>query len=257
MYNCYYAKDQLLIIKDIATPPCLTTIWIDQQLIVYRQSLEQWTIGRRDYDPGRHTIYMKVELLDRSAEPLWQRIDFYGLGPRLLQRDIPRDFRCGDVLVACDNTFLIPHGYMGHVAIVVDKHSLVEAVADGFCIHHDSIQQFLDQHPNHTHYRPKDVKIGTSAGKWALDYFNKYKENVRRGIFQPIFSFHDTTPLDDPWHIIYCSKLVWLSYHYGANISFENDFGLFAPEDLERCLSGDDRFERLYKHPLYEFKIDL
>lgn len=219
--------------------------------------MEQWTIQRRDYDPGRHTLYLKIEVMGRHTEPIWQRIDFYGLGPRLLQREMTRDFRCGDVLVACDNTFLIPHGYMGHVAIVVDDHSLVEAVADVFCIHHDSIQQFLDQHPNHAHYRPKDAKIGESAGHWALNYYKKYKDNIRRGIFRPIFSFNDTTPLDDPWRIIYCSKLVWLSYHHGAKISFENDFGLFAPEDLERCLSSDERFEKLYQHPLYEFKIDL
>jgi hypothetical protein len=84
-----------------------------------------------------------------------------------------------------------------------------------------------------------------------------YLKNKESGIGEPIFYFSLQTPLTDEWKYIYCSKLVWLSYHYGANYTFINDHLWFAPEDLYTQLSNSPDFDLIYKHPNYQFLIDM
>lgn len=168
-----------------------------------------------------------------------------------------RTFQEGDILVACDNINGLPAGYMGHSAIVFDEHTIIEAVDTDPQIRKYPITEFLSEHPTHAHYRCTDPALAKMAKQFAESYLQKYNENLQNGIKIPIFSFTTDVPLDDPWNSIYCSKLVWLSYYYGAGLTFENDYFVFAPEDLAKFLDKDPRFEVVYKHDLFNFKIDL
>jgi hypothetical protein len=167
------------------------------------------------------------------------------------------DFRAGDILVACDNVDGLPYGYMGHAAIVVDEKNIIEGVTSDPIIRKVPISQFTLHHPMYAHYRPKSREIGKQAASYAEKYLTVFQENKKDGVNRPLFYFTINTPLTDEWTYIYCSKLVWLSYHYGANYTFINDHLWFSPEDLYTNLSSLDEFELMYKHPNYQFIIDL
>jgi len=167
-----------------------------------------------------------------------------------------RNFRAGDILVACDNAFNIPHGYWGHAAIMANENQVLEATDSFPYIRVLSIEQFMQDHPNHAQYRPKDPMVGANAAACAVDYLEKYRQNVANGQERPVFSFFGPSPLSDPWQTVYCSKLVWLSYYYGTGIKFPNDYFLFTPEDLDTVLKKDDRFTLIYRHPDFQFLIN-
>lgn len=168
-----------------------------------------------------------------------------------------RDFLPGDVLVACDNVNGLPYGYMGHSAIVVDENHIIEAVMTEPILRKVPISQLTEFHPNHAHFRPKNPEFGKKAAAYAENYLLTYQKNKENGIDRPYFYFSLNTPLEDEWTYIYCSKLVWLSYHYGANITMENDHLWFAPEDLYTVMSQSNNFDLIYKHPNYQFIIDM
>lgn len=166
------------------------------------------------------------------------------------------NFRPGDILVGCTNVNGFPPGYMGHSAIVVDPGHIVEAVVTWPTIRKVPISVFQHDHPIYVVIRPASSELGQKAALSALDYLQKYQENVQRGQNQPPFSFRPNIPLEDPWQGIYCSKLVWMSYFYGAGMRFTNDHGLFSPEDLYTGLSQDKNFIVLFKHPQFQFVVD-
>lgn len=257
-FSCTYDHERLIVQKKIPITLLSVTIWIDDQIVSQATDTNKVTLHRRDYDAGKHHLrIVSTYFLDGQVVANSDYYVFYGLDALEASRETTRSFRSGDLLIGCDNTFGIPHGYLGHTAIVIDEDSLVEAVAFFPAIRVDTIDQFLKEHPNHAQYRSKNVSIGKAAADWALNYHKTYRENIKNGIYRPLFSAVASVPLEDPWGSVYCSKLLWLSYYYGANIAFENDFGIFAPEDFERCLANNPDFECVYKHPLYEFKIDL
>lgn len=167
-----------------------------------------------------------------------------------------RTFLPGDVLVACDNVGSLPPGLMGHSAIVYDEKTIIEAVSTKPYIRKYSVASFLEEHPLHAQYRPKDPKVGLTAKNAAVKYLNYYRRNRKRGIERPTFSFSESIPLDDLRKSTYCSKLVWLAYAYGPKIKLENDHFLFSPEDLEVTLEKHPEFIRVYKHPYFDFTID-
>ncbi|NGQ94490.1 hypothetical protein G3578_04765 [Brevibacillus sp. SYP-B805] len=167
-----------------------------------------------------------------------------------------REIKAGDILVACDNLYHIPHGYMGHAAIAVDDKWLVEATDNVPYIRMKSFEHFLKEHPIHAQYRPRSAEMGQMAASCAMDYQLKYANNLRQGENKPTFAFLSGSPLHDPWGTVYCSKLVWLSYFYGVQYAFANDFGLFTPEDLDTCLKHDPHFELVYRHPRFRFVIN-
>lgn len=166
-------------------------------------------------------------------------------------------FKPGDILIASDNINGLPPGYMGHSAIVIDEENLIESVMVDPSIYQDTIEQFFQDHTFYAHYRPVSAEMGEKAAEWAKQYLEKYEENKSKGINKPVFSFFKINSLKEPWEVIYCSKLVWLSYYYGANYKFHNDYLWFAPQDLEEVLSKDPHFKLIYKHPKYKFKLDL
>ncbi|GAA0465263.1 YiiX/YebB-like N1pC/P60 family cysteine hydrolase [Alkalibacillus silvisoli] len=170
----------------------------------------------------------------------------------------PQDFRPGDILVASDNFGdVFPPGYIGHSAIVIDDNHIIESVTSHPQVRKAPIQNFLSIHTQVMHARPKDPNIGLAAAEYAKEYLEVYNSNMNQERPVPEFSFTTRVPLNDPDDAIYCSKLVWLSYYYGADVEFQNNFFLFAPVDLKANIEDDDRFEVVYQHPEFDFKINL
>ncbi|GAA4716188.1 hypothetical protein [Brevibacillus fulvus] len=167
-----------------------------------------------------------------------------------------RNFAPGDILIACDNVLPIPIGYMGHSALVADSQFLVEATDELPFIRKVPISDFLRVHPIHVQFRPVSKELGERVAYCALDYLKTYQENLQQGKNEPVYSVSSSSPLYDPWTGIYCSKLIWLAYYYGAQITFRNDFFLFSPEDLYQNLLERDEFQLIYQHPKFTFKLD-
>ncbi|SFL68017.1 hypothetical protein SAMN04487943_10370 [Gracilibacillus orientalis] len=167
-----------------------------------------------------------------------------------------RNYQAGDILVASDNLKSELTGYMGHSALVINENELIESPGLGPAIIRSSIKQFLDKHPVHAQFRPVQSEVGEKVAQYAIEYYQKYKLNVEKGIHKPTFSFDLSQELDDPWDKIYCSKLVWICYHFGANYTFENDHLWFSPEDLYHQLLENQDFELVYQHQNVKFLID-
>jgi hypothetical protein len=168
----------------------------------------------------------------------------------------PGNDQPGDILTACDNELNVPAGYIGHAAIVAAPGYIVEAVVTFPYVQLATVDSFREAHPLHARYRPNDPAMGRAAADYAAAYYRTAQRNYSQGIIVPPFSFSQRIPLDDPWRSIYCSKLVWLSYRYGANYPFPNDHFVFSPEDLDTVLSRDANFHLVYKHPEFKFLVD-
>lgn len=170
---------------------------------------------------------------------------------------VRRTFQAGDILVASDNTNGLPPGYMGHSALVLDGNTIIEAVPSEPHVRLYPLQRFLTEHPRHVQYRPKDPLLGKKAKDYVYNYLLKYNKNMKNGVENPKFSFISNTPIEDEWGSIYCSKLVWLSYYYGAGLKMEHDFFIFAPQNLSSFLEKDPRFQLVYKHSDFKFHIQF
>ncbi len=166
-----------------------------------------------------------------------------------------RTFQAGDILVASDNVLQEMTGYMGHAALAISEDELIESPGGFPAIKQDSIQQFLEKHPEHAQFRPKNKEMGEKAAQNAIDYLQEYKENLNNGEQKPVFNFA-LSNLSDPWQYVYCSKLIWLSYYHGAGYEFENDHLWFSPEDLYTILSEDENFKTVYEQENVSFKVD-
>ncbi|WP_188207922.1 C40 family peptidase [Alkalibacillus aidingensis] len=204
---------------------------------------------------NRHREPVTVVCVDNTQV---RRPFHFQFSSRSNQQEPFEDFKPGDILVASDNygdTF--PSGYIGHSAIVVDEQHMIEAVTSDPQVRKSLITDFLSTHTEVLHARSKDPNIGLAAAQYAEGYLNQYNENLQNEDPVPPFSFTPFVSLDDPWSAIYCSKLVWLSYYYGAGVEFSNPFFLFAPVDLKENIKDDDNFEVVYEHPNFDFKISL
>ncbi|HUC92322.1 MAG TPA: hypothetical protein VMS09_09865 [Paenibacillus sp.] len=171
-------------------------------------------------------------------------------------REARLELRAGDILTACDNELAVPDGYLGHSAIAVDGDYIVEAVISFPYVQLARTVQFFRAHPKCAVYRPVNPAMGLSAARYAYQYYSFCDYNYKMGLSYPPFSFSSRIPLNDPWTSIYCSKLIWNSYYYGAGYALKNDFGLFTPEDLDTFLTSDPHFVRLYRHPAFMFHVD-
>jgi hypothetical protein len=171
----------------------------------------------------------------------------------VMQMKSDREIKAGDILIACDNLYEIPYGYMGHSALALNDKWLVEATDHVPYIRMTSFEQFLHDHPVHAQYRPLSEELGQMAASCAMDYQQKYAQNLKNSVNRPVFAFISGSSLHDPWGAVYCSKLVWLSYYYGAQYPFTNDFFLFTPEDLDSRLRQDQNFKLLFRHPRFQF----
>ena len=118
----------------------------------------------------------------------------------------------GDILITNGTS---SYGITGHAGIAVGNDLILHSPGknEKETIHTDNREEFYDRYitkPDHKSwikiYRPKNSTYGTKAANWA---YNKYygNKNVRYEINSNLLSF-DT---------IYCSKLVWQAYRYGAS----------------------------------------
>src|SRR5699024_8160455 len=105
------------------------------------------------------------------------------------------------------------------------------------------IEKFLNDYPVHAHFRPHAATLGHKAAEFAIHYHQQYDWNRKIGGENPIYSILPPQKLEDPWQKIYCSKLIWLCYHYGADYTFANDYLWFSPEDLYRNLESNLDFQ--------------
>ncbi|MEW9668432.1 hypothetical protein [Ammoniphilus sp. 3BR4] len=237
-------------------------IYVDNQLIASFWKGSRFYISKAGLACGAHTLTLVGHLPQNSfLQPIVEHFrfknDHYVEDHSNTQQRL-RDFRAGDILVASDNENDDKTGYVGHSAIVINSHDLIESPGGHPAIRQESIQKFLKLHPAHAQYRPRSIELGEKAAAYARGYLAKYLENLKNGIQKPVFSYSykAVIGLDDPWGLIYCSKLVWLSYYYGADYKFKNDYLWFSPEDLYERLRKDENFIEIYRSPKLKFLLD-
>ncbi|WP_153463801.1 hypothetical protein [Sediminibacillus terrae] len=225
------------------------SVYIDQLLYMVQVQGGRFSIDTTMLREGFHQLQIiSFEL------PTGRPVAFTGWNFRIGQQDFrERDFQPGDILVASDNLDEIKTGYVGHSALVVDQENVIESPGLHPAIRKAPIHQFLTKHPVHGHFRPKASEDGKAAAEYAEGYLNEFKE---KGQQAPVFSFNLSSSLDDPWEYIYCSKLIWLSYYYGADYKLENDFLWFSPEDLYNNLKENGDFQTVYQHPDVKFILN-
>ena len=162
----------------------------------------------------------------------------------------------GDVLVASDNVNEKLTGIFGHAAIVVGEDRLIETPGGEPAIVKDSISQFKRKHPKHAVFRPLSDQLAKDAAGYAENYYREYRKKWAAGDRRPVYSVTLTQDLTDPWEYIYCSKLVWLCYYYGAGYEIENDMLWLSPEDLYTQLSKSGDFQTIYENEGVNFIIN-
>ncbi|OLS41375.1 hypothetical protein BTR25_04430 [Bacillus sp. MRMR6] len=165
-------------------------------------------------------------------------------------------YKPGDILVSCDNVNGLPYGYMGHGAMAIDDQLAIEVAPDDPIVRVIPIDSFKKDHPIHAQFRPVSEQMGQNAVTYALQYLKGFEEHKKNGIHKPIFHFSLDTPLYDEWTYIYCTKLIWLSYYYGAGYQFINDHLWFSPEDVYSNCINNPYFELIYIHPNFKFYVD-
>ncbi|SER28160.1 hypothetical protein SAMN04487944_102209 [Gracilibacillus ureilyticus] len=242
-WSSAWKHEEHLIIKPAY--PHYTKVYKDHRLYCEIHGDQEVTLPIKEND----TVLTIVGFYDN-----WIVREDFNLFDQNVMRN--QDYQPGDILVASDNIKQELSGYVGHTALVVDGQQLVEATGGHPAIVKDSIKQFKEKHPIHAQFRPKNKELGEKAAAFAKEYYSKYKENLSNDIKKPEFSFQLSQDLKDIWDYIYCSKLVWISYHYGANYTFENDYLWFSPEDLYNQLIENEKFELVYKHPEVKFIIN-
>lgn len=167
------------------------------------------------------------------------------------------NYKPGDILVASDNSKGVPPGYIGHAAILINKEQILESDIGQESIAVNPVAKFFEEHDWYAHYRPKDEAMGIAAVDWGLKYYRKYKKNIAKGKSIPVFSYIPASKFKDTQTTIYCSKLVWFCYYYGAGYEFERRGIWFPPQKLDDELKKDGNFELVYKHPDHSYKIKL
>jgi hypothetical protein len=256
-----YETSQRLNIRVLSHLPFHNvSFYVDDQYAGTFSQGREFNLNKEKFHHGTHVLYVVAPYMRNGKEYQVQegyifQVSYKRNNTRLRQPS--SDFRAGDILVACDNANGLPPGYMGHSALVIDQKNLIESVMVNPSVRKASVDQFLDAHPLHAHFRPKSKKVGQNAAEYAINYLNKYNENLEQGINRPQFSFMPAQDIEDPWGTIFCSKLVWLAYYYGADYRFEVKGMWFSPQNLYDDLRENDDFELLYIHPDFSYKIEL
>jgi hypothetical protein len=256
-----YETSQRLIIRVLSHLPFRdVSLYVDDQYAGTFPHQREFNIDKAKIHLGTHVLYVVASYDWGGKEHQVQEGYIFQVSYKRGNtewRQPSSDFRAGDILVACDNANGLPPGYMGHSALVVDEQDLIESVMVNPSIRKASVDQFLKAHPMHAHFRPKIKEVGQKATEYAENYLLKYNENLEQGINSPQFSFLPSQDLKDEWGTIFCSKLVWLAYYYGADYRFEVNGMWFSPQNLYADLIEDENFELLYIHPEFSYKIEL
>ncbi|MFD1737515.1 hypothetical protein ACFSCX_13225 [Bacillus salitolerans] len=260
MYKHFFLvciQNQLTITKKSNATLANITIYLGNKCIGQVSTMQQIVFLLGKVNPKPSIITIRAFTLQYGN---WYPIEETHVVYPRINKNISRNnvtYKAGDILVGSDNMNGLPQGYMGHAALVVDDKHIIDSVMSDPIVRKVPIEEFLMNHPNHAHFRPKSEKMGQDAAQYAESYLKNFEKNVEKGIAKPIFYFTIQTPLQDEWTYIYCSKLVWLSYYYGASYEFTNDHLWFAPEDLYTNMMNNPDFELIYIHPDYGFYIDV
>jgi len=246
------------IVKKSSAPLYNVVISVNNQVIGYMLTIKKISFTL----PTNQYLYITIEsdipyrgsyLRNREIHPLYTSINTSIREPN----DVVRNYKPGDILVGCDNVNGLPYGYMGHAAIAIDENYAIESTPMHPIVRKIPISEFNSYHPIHVQIRPRSAEMGKRAAQYAINYLNKFTNNYKNGVYKPTFYFTLESSLADAETYIYCSKLVWLSYYYGAGFEIENDHLWFAPEDLYSQLKDHSYFEIVYIHPDFHFKVDL
>jgi uncharacterized protein YycO len=127
-------------------------------------------------------------------------------------------YKEGDVLTTSSTSF---HGLTGHSGIVARSADGNLYVVDipGYHTHIEklTISTWNAKYPKTEVTRYKDATIAKKAGKKALDFVRYYGGMNGFSAEYSIFSWGALTRTNKDE--MYCSKLVWQSYYYGANVN--------------------------------------
>ncbi|MDG5788439.1 hypothetical protein QA612_13200 [Evansella sp. AB-P1] len=257
-FEVYDVQDLLFIRTNSYINFSYIKVFIDDQELSFRRQKNEVVIPKKSLTGGTHLLNIKGKCIFHSQEHIVEEgYSFTVDKERENTQERQHDFKCGDIIVASDNKKGIPDGYMGHSALVIDDSRILESNNRVESISITPISHFYDDHQWYALFRPKNDKLGYEAVKWGLSYHKKYKEKLEKGVNRPKFSFLPSKDLKDLWTTIYCSKLIWLCYFFGANHPFKQQGLWFSPQNLNDELKNDDQFKLIYKHPKHSFKIKL
>lgn len=226
------------------------TIFLDQYYLGSMALVDTVHFNTQGYEPKIIRIYSEI-LLNGKGMALNET---YIVGKHAFREAL---YKPGDILIGCDNVNGLPYGYMGHGAMAINDKEAIESMPFDPIVRIITIDSFKKDHPIHAQFRPLSEEMGKNAVKYALNYLTVYQENVKKGIKNPVFNFSLQTPLHDEWTYIYCTKLIWLSYYYGAGYEFINDHLWFSPEDIYYNCIKNPNFKLMYIHPNFKFHINL
>ncbi|WP_202079946.1 hypothetical protein [Caldalkalibacillus salinus] len=233
-------------------------IYLDNQYLTTVVNRQTFILNKRHFPKGSHFLMLSGEVHDYGRSQYVQERYVIRVTSHTRPSELGRqDFRAGDILVASDNASGIPSGYIGHSALVINQERILESVSRTESISIDPVSTFFDGRERYAHFRPVDPEMGEQAVQWGLEYHKAYQENLEKGINKPKFSFTPSKDMTETWDTIYCSKLIWLCYYYGADYEFEVKGLWFSPQNLDDELSRDPNFETIHKHPEHSFYIEL
>ena len=232
-------------------------VYIDDQYVFTYRDCQEVNIPKRCIPKGAHFLHLNG-ILSFENMPFFQSymIEIEKRTDQFVTKR-SQDFQPGDILIACDNVMSVPTGYVGHSALVIDREDILESVMRFPSISIDTIDSFFKDHTLYAHYRPKNPEHGKAAVEWGLDYYRKYIKNVNKEIYKPKFTFVPSIRPKDIWDTIYCSKLIWFCYYYGANYEIKYRGPWISPRNLDEVLTKDPNFKLIYKHPDFSFKINV
>lgn len=253
-FELRHRQDRLFIRQKSSVPFHSHFFYLDHPFNGIYSHNPRMRLDKRTLHPGRHVLVI-YSSTPHHQPPFFTSVEkFVFYITHQTRHHRRRAFQAGDILVACDNVGGLPPGYMGHSAIVIDNEHIIESPGPDPAIRKTPIQTFLEEHPLHTHFHPRLRELGKKAAKYAENYYDQYEE---KGSQNPEFSLFPFQDLDDPWGSIYCSKLVWLCYYYGADYKFDPGYFWFSPEDLYHTLKNDRHFDLVYEHPEFHFHINI
>ncbi|MFA9556950.1 hypothetical protein ACERII_06590 [Evansella sp. AB-rgal1] len=257
MFHVFY-NQQIFIQPSTTVPFMFIHVYIDEQLVRTYKHNQDISIPIHNIPSGTHTLSVSGEyVLYNQPYKANATYQFTINQRRETEKRQNSDYQAGDILVASDNKFGIPNGYMGHAVLIIDEDFMLESNnITKYSMKKIRIKSFFDEHQWYAHYRPIDPTIGKDAVRWGLDYCNKYEDSLKKGNNRPKFSFIPSD-LKSLWDRIYCSKLIWSCYYYGAEYEFANSGLWFTPQNLDEELRSDENFNLIYKHPRHSFKIKI
>ncbi|MFC4320431.1 hypothetical protein [Litchfieldia salsa] len=249
LFNVERYEDKIRIVKQSDTELFNISLYIDQFYLGSISYLNDMSLNL-PYNYA-DTLIIKADILSNGY--LYSLTEQHPIRLRNHHETAEISYKPGDILVACDNVNGLPYGYMGHSVIAVDSTHGIEAIPIHPIIRKVSITSFKNDHPKHVVIRPNSSDVGKKAAEYAKKYLDDYN---KEGTKKPKFKFTLSEPLDEN-EFIYCSKLVWMAYYFGAGIEFKNDHLWFAPEDLYTKSLDHPDFEIVESHPDFAFKVDL